>query len=87
MCPCKKRDRAGKNIIAAFEEAGYEIEFKLLDAVNFNKVIRDAFQPKASLTFNVPQPRKRLIFVGFRQDLNFERKAFVPLRLLKLLKQ
>ncbi|WP_319421221.1 DNA cytosine methyltransferase [Pleurocapsa sp. FMAR1] len=59
----QKHSQALKNIIAAFEEAGYEVRFKLLDAVNFN----------------VPQQRKRVIFVGFRQDLerafDFERKA------------
>ena len=56
----KKHQQALKNIIAAFEEAGYQVNFKLLDAVNFG----------------VPQNRKRVIFVGFRQDLeqafNFE---------------
>ena len=49
----KKHDRACNNIISAFEEAGYEVRFKLLDAVNFN----------------VPQHRKRVIFVGFRHNL------------------
>ena len=49
----KKHSSALKNIIAAFTEAGYQVSFKLLDAVNFG----------------VPQNRKRVIFVGFRQDL------------------
>lgn len=49
----KKHEQALKNIIAAFEEAGYQVRFKLLDAVNFG----------------VPQNRKRVIFVGLRQDL------------------
>ena len=49
----QKHEQSLKNIIAAFEEAGYQVKFKLLDAVNFG----------------VPQNRKRVIFVGFRQDL------------------
>ena len=49
----KKHSSALKNIIAAFTEAGYRVSFKLLDAVNSG----------------VPQNRKRVIFVGFRQDL------------------
>jgi len=49
----KKHQQARGNIIAAFEEAGYQVNFKLLDAVNFG----------------IPQNRKRVIFVGFRQDL------------------
>ena len=49
----QKHEQALKNIIAAFEEAGYQVKFKLLDAVNFG----------------VPQNRKRVIFIGFRQDL------------------
>nr|WP_237743584.1 DNA cytosine methyltransferase [Pleurocapsa sp. PCC 7319] len=49
----KKHEVARNNIIAAFEEAGYEVSFQLLNSVDFN----------------VPQHRKRVIFVGFRQDL------------------
>lgn len=52
----KKHEQAKKNIVAAFEEAGYQVNFKLLDSVNFD----------------VPQNRKRVIFVGFRQDLERE---------------
>jgi DNA (cytosine-5)-methyltransferase 1 len=56
----QKHAQALRYIIAAFEEAGYQVKFKLLDAVNFG----------------VPQNRKRVIFIGFRQDLeqafNFE---------------
>ena len=59
----KKHDRALKNIVAAFEEAGYRVEYKLLDAVNFG----------------VPQNRKRVIFVGFRQDLG-QRFNFAAVR-------
>lgn len=49
----KKHFTARENIIAAFEEAGYRVSYQLLDAVNFG----------------VPQNRKRVIFIGFRQDL------------------
>lgn len=49
----QKHAQALRNIIAAFKEAGYQVKFKLLDAVNFG----------------VPQNRKRVIFIGFRQDL------------------
>ena len=67
----KKHSSALKNIIAAFEEAGYQVSFKLLDAVNFG----------------VPQNRKRVIFVGFRQDLertfNFEILSEQPTQMLK----
>lgn len=56
----KKHDIALGNITTAFAEAGYRVNYKLLNAVNYN----------------VPQERKRVIFVGFRQDLgqkfNFE---------------
>ena len=71
----KKHAQALNNIIAAFEEAGYEVRFKLLDAVNFN----------------VPQQRKRLIFVGFRQDLkralDFERKEETLVEAVEAVKQ
>ena len=65
----KKHSSALKNIVAAFTEAGYQVSFKLLDAVNFG----------------VPQNRKRVIFVGFRQDLertfNFEILSQKPITL------
>ncbi len=75
----KKHDLALKNIVAAFEEAGYEVRFKLLDAVNFN----------------VPQQRKRVILVGFRQDLqrafNFEtvngHRSYTERRCVNFVKQ
>ena len=50
----KKHSFALSNIISAFEEAGYIISYKLLDAKNYN----------------VPQERKRVIFVGFHCKLN-----------------
>ena len=48
-----KHQQAREKIVVAFEEAGYKVNFELLDAVNFG----------------VPQNRKRVIFIGFRQDL------------------
>ena len=49
----KKHQPALNNIIAGFEEAGYIVSFQLLNAVNYN----------------VPQDRKRVIFIGYRADL------------------
>jgi len=50
----KKHRLALGNIIAAFEEAGYVVSHKLLNAQNYN----------------VPQERKRVIFVGLHIDLS-----------------
>ncbi len=50
----KKHSLALGNIISAFEEAGYVISYKLLDAQNYD----------------IPQERKRVIFVGFHISLN-----------------
>lgn len=50
----KKHRLALGNIIAAFEEAGYVISYKLLNAMHYN----------------VPQDRKRVIFVGYHVSLN-----------------
>jgi DNA (cytosine-5)-methyltransferase 1 len=52
----KKHHNALNNIVNAFEKAGFIVKFSLLNALNYN----------------VPQERKRLIFVGFRTDLNQE---------------
>ncbi len=49
-----KHSDAVKNIIAEFNEAGYVVSHKLLNAVEHN----------------VPQDRKRLIFVGYHVDLD-----------------
>jgi DNA (cytosine-5)-methyltransferase 1 len=49
----KKHQLALNNIIAAFEEAGYAISYKLLNAIRYN----------------VPQDRKRVIFVGYHVNL------------------
>ena len=50
----KKHQTALNNILTSFEKANYLVSFKLLNA----------------LAYNVPQERKRVIFVGFRADLN-----------------
>ncbi|MBR8827367.1 MAG: DNA cytosine methyltransferase [Gomphosphaeria aponina SAG 52.96 = DSM 107014] len=50
----QKHQQAIKNIIAALAEAGYLVSFKLLNAMHYN----------------VPQERKRVIFVGYNFDLN-----------------
>jgi len=51
-----RHSNALNNIIHHFKDAGYRVSVKLLNAKNYN----------------VPQDRKRLIFVGFRDDLNME---------------
>lgn len=50
----QKHTTALNNIIAAFEEAGYLVSYKLLNAMNYN----------------VPQDRKRVILVGYHIRLN-----------------
>ncbi|MGL5878149.1 MAG: DNA cytosine methyltransferase [Xenococcaceae cyanobacterium] len=52
----KKHQNSINNIVAAFKKAGFLVTFSLLNA----------------LYYNVPQERKRVIFVGFRKDLNFQ---------------
>lgn len=49
----KKHSCALSNIINAFEEAGYVVSFKLLNAIRYN----------------VPQDRKRVILIGYHKDL------------------
>lgn len=49
----KKHSYALSNIIDAFEEAGYSVSFKLLNAIRYN----------------VPQDRKRVILIGYQKDL------------------
>lgn len=51
-----RHSEAVKNITTLFEEAGYTLGMKLLNAADYN----------------VPQDRKRLIFVGIRKDLDFK---------------
>ena len=49
----KRHSEALANIKKMFEESGYNLSFKLINANNYN----------------VPQDRKRFIFVGYRKDL------------------
>lgn len=50
----KRNEQALQNILQQFENAGYDVKYKLLNAVNFD----------------VPQDRKRVIFVGYHRHLN-----------------
>lgn len=50
----KRHSSAVKNIIQQFEEAGYDVFVKLLNAVDYG----------------VAQDRKRVFYIGFRKDLN-----------------
>ncbi|PIG91345.1 DNA cytosine methyltransferase [Gloeocapsopsis sp. IPPAS B-1203] len=62
----KKHSQAITNILNAFKEAGYNTSYKLLNA----------------LYYNVPQDRKRVIFIGYRYDL---KKQFDFNRLVRTL--
>jgi DNA (cytosine-5)-methyltransferase 1 len=48
-----KHDRAFTNILYQMKDAGYDVAYKLLN----------------SKKFNVPQDRKRVIIIGYREDL------------------
>lgn len=50
----QKHKLAVNNIIEMFSEAGYNVSMKLMNTVEYN----------------VPQDRKRVIFVGYKKDLN-----------------
>ena len=50
----KRHEKALNNIKKLFISAGYNLSFQLINANNYN----------------VPQDRKRIIFVGYRKDLN-----------------
>ena len=52
------------NIKDTFKEAGYDLHFKLLNAVDYG----------------VAQDRKRVIFIGFRSDLNVEYSFPEPIK-------
>ena len=56
----KRHSEALKNIIKLFEKSGYNVTYKLLNTSDFG----------------VPQDRKRVIFVGYRKDL--EKKFIHP---------
>jgi DNA (cytosine-5)-methyltransferase 1 len=49
----KKHDKAFKNILSHFKDAGYEVTYKLVNAADYL----------------VPQDRKRVIIIGYRQDI------------------
>ncbi|MFD2566735.1 DNA cytosine methyltransferase [Pseudotenacibaculum haliotis] len=66
-----RHSRALQNIKEMFKEAGYKLSFKLLNASYFG----------------VPQDRKRVFFVGIREDLNFEFQFPQPLKDKITLKQ
>ncbi|QSS96677.1 DNA cytosine methyltransferase [Psychroflexus sp. ALD_RP9] len=59
-----RHSEALKNIKQLFKDAGYNLSFKLLNASNFD----------------VPQDRKRVFFVGIREDLDFKFKFPKPLK-------
>ena len=50
----KKHSSSIESIVESFEKANYNVSFQLLNAVNYN----------------VPQDRKRVIFVGYHHSLN-----------------
>lgn len=52
----KRHSQALENIKQTFQEAGYDLYFKLLNAADYNTA----------------QDRKRVIFIGFRKDLNIQ---------------
>lgn len=54
----KRHSRAVENIIEQFEDAGYHVYIKLLNAIDYG----------------VAQDRKRVFYIGFRKDLNIEFK-------------
>lgn len=60
----KRHEDAVKNIISLFEDAGYEMHIKLLNANDYN----------------VPQDRLRVFYIGFRKDLKIDFKFPEPLQ-------
>ncbi|MCQ2368287.1 MAG: DNA cytosine methyltransferase [Kiritimatiellae bacterium] len=50
----KRNEEAVKNILKMFDEAGYDVQYKLLN----------------SNDYHVPQIRERVFYIGFRKDLN-----------------
>ncbi|APY09915.1 DNA (cytosine-5-)-methyltransferase [Seonamhaeicola sp. S2-3] len=60
----ERHKKALNNIKEMFKNAGYRLSFKLLNASDFD----------------VPQDRKRVFFVGIREDLGFEFKFPKPLK-------
>jgi len=66
----KQHSQALENIKTLFEESGYRLSFQLLNAADFG----------------VPQDRKRVFFVGIRNDLNTEFTFPKPYRYKRVLK-
>ncbi len=60
----ERHSEALKNIKEMFKKAGYRLSFKLLNASDFD----------------VPQDRKRVFFVGIREDLDFEFQFPQPMK-------
>ncbi|MGB0880373.1 MAG: DNA cytosine methyltransferase [Polaribacter sp.] len=60
----ERHSEALKNIKKMFRNAGYKLSFKLLNASDFD----------------VPQDRKRVFFVGIREDFDFEFQFPQPLK-------
>lgn len=58
-----RHSQALENIKKTFDETGYDLSFKLLNAVDYG----------------VPQDRKRVIFIGFRKDLGVKYTFPAPL--------
>ena len=52
----ERHSEALENIKYTFQEAGYDLHFKLLNATDYG----------------IAQDRKRVIFIGFRSDLNID---------------
>lgn len=50
----KRHSKSISNIVQMFQESGYNVDYKLLNSKNYE----------------TPQDRKRVIFLGFRKDLN-----------------
>ncbi|VEP12115.1 Modification methylase FnuDI [Hyella patelloides LEGE 07179] len=68
----KKHSLALENIITLFEESGYVVAYKLLNTVNYN----------------VPQDRKRVIFIGYHTSLNksFNFESLISTSFIPILK-
>jgi DNA (cytosine-5)-methyltransferase 1 len=65
-----RHSEALKNIKKHFTDSGYDLYFKLLDAVDFK----------------VAQNRKRVFFIGFRKDLNIKFEFPKPFKKKRVLK-